>query len=77
VANCLYCLLKDTNHNSNLAVLKVISKFYHYCQLKGATLRRFKFNLRDDYDFNYEIIVNIMYLNSKPVLYIVDSRISF
>jgi hypothetical protein len=76
-ANRLYRLLKDASHNPNLAILEVINKFYHHCQLKGATPRRFKFNLRDDHDFNYKIIVDVMYLNSKPVLHVVDSGTSF
>ena len=39
--------------------------------------RRFKFTLRDDYNFNYEIIVDVMYLNNKLVLYVVDTAIVF
>ena len=29
---------------------------------------RFKFTLKDDYKFNYIVIINIIYLDSKPVL---------
>jgi len=29
---------------------------------------QFKFTLKDNYDFNFYIIVNIIYLSSKPVL---------
>ena len=38
---------------------------------------RFKFTLRDDYNFNYEIIVDVMYLDNKPVLHVVDTAIVF
>ena len=38
---------------------------------------RFKFILKDNYKFNYTVIINIIYLDSKPVLYIVDSLILF
>jgi hypothetical protein len=58
-------------------MFKVINKFYYYYQLKGAALRRFKFNLKDNYNFNYEIFINVIYLNGKLVLYIVDFRTSF
>jgi hypothetical protein len=29
---------------------------------------RFKFILKDDYEFNYSIIINVMYLDKRPVL---------
>jgi hypothetical protein len=38
---------------------------------------RFKFTLKDDYEFNYIVIINIIYLDSKPVLQVVDSWILF
>ena len=33
---------------------------------------RFKFILKDDYEFNAYIITDVIYLNGKPVLYVVD-----
>ena len=38
---------------------------------------RFKFILKDNYKFNYIVIIDIMYLDSKLVLQIVDSLILF
>ena len=35
-------------------------------------LSRFKFILKDNYKFNYYIIIDIIYLNGKLVIYIVD-----
>ena len=32
------------------------------------SLGRFKFTLKDDYEFNYSVYVDIMYLDGKPVL---------
>ena len=29
--------------------------------------------LKDDYKFNYSVIIDIIYLNRKPVLQVVDS----
>ena len=31
-------------------------------------LGRFKFILKDDYKFNYLVIINVIYLNGKPIL---------
>ena len=39
--------------------------------------KKFKFTLKDDYKFNYKVIINIIYLDSKPVLQIVDFLILF
>lgn len=40
-------------------------------------LRQFKFTLKDNYKFNYLIYINIMYLNSKLILYIIDLATTF
>ena len=32
------------------------------------SLGRFKFTLKDDYKFNYLVIIDVMYLNGKLVL---------
>ncbi len=41
------------------------------------SLGRFKFTLKDDYEFNYSVIIDVMYLNRKPVLQVVDSVTAF
>jgi hypothetical protein len=33
---------------------------------------RFKFSFKNNYEFNYFIIIDIIYLNSKLVFYIID-----
>jgi hypothetical protein len=38
---------------------------------------RFKFTLKDNYEFNYTVIMDIMYLDGKLVLQVVDSLILF
>jgi hypothetical protein len=43
----------------------------------AKSLSKFKFILKDNYEFNYIVIINIIYLNSKPVLQVVDSLILF
>ena len=55
----------------------MINKFCHYCQIKSKATRRFKFTLKKDVDFNYKIIVDVMYLDKKPVLYAVDATTDF
>jgi hypothetical protein len=45
--------------------------------MNGKSPKRFKFTLKDDCNFNYEIIIDIIYLDGKSVLQIVDAAISF
>jgi hypothetical protein len=33
---------------------------------------RFKFSLKNNYEFNYFIIIDIIYLNSKLILHVID-----
>jgi hypothetical protein len=33
---------------------------------------RFKFSLKNDYEFNYFVVINIIYLDSKLVFYVID-----
>ncbi|KAF1978730.1 hypothetical protein BU23DRAFT_577015 [Bimuria novae-zelandiae CBS 107.79] len=51
-------LLKDAGHNNFKE------------RTLDSTPRRFKFTLKDNYYFNYKIFVDVMYLRSKPTLYI-------
>ena len=41
------------------------------------SLGRFKFTLKDDYEFDYLVYVDIMYLDGKPILQVVDLATSF
>jgi hypothetical protein len=40
--------------------------------MKANPLKRFKFIFRDEVDYNYEVIIDIMYLDSKYMLYVID-----
>jgi hypothetical protein len=45
--------------------------------MHGKSPGRFKFTLKDDYEFNYSVIIDILYLDRKPVLQVVDSTTAF
>jgi hypothetical protein len=46
--------------------------------MNAARPARFMFTLRDDYEFNYEVVVDIMYLEgNRPTLHVVDTATSF
>jgi hypothetical protein len=71
-------LLKNAGHNDfEERTLEEITKFCHHCQLNSSAPRRFKFTLKDNRHFNYEILVDVMYLGNRPVLHVVDASTAF
>jgi hypothetical protein len=40
-------------------------------------LRQFKFTLKGNHEFNYLVYIDIMYLNSKPTLYVINLVTAF
>ena len=53
------------------------NKFCHYCQIENKIPEQFKFILKKDVDFNYKIIIDIMYLDKNIVFHVVDAAITF
>ena len=52
----------------NTCTIKHLTKFCKQCQLHLKLLGRFKFTIKDNCNFNYLIIVNILYLDRRLVL---------
>ncbi|EED23141.1 hypothetical protein TSTA_065940 [Talaromyces stipitatus ATCC 10500] len=74
----LHKLLKRAGHDDmDYNNLVEIEKFCHHYQMNQQAPQHFKFTLNDDREFNYEIVVNVMYLDGKPVLHIVNWVTSF
>ena len=69
----LYKVLQRSGNKVEIKALEHLTKYCHQCQLHAKSPGRFKFVLKDDYDFNYEIIIDIIYLNNKLVLHIVNT----
>jgi hypothetical protein len=70
-------VLQRAGHEVEVKMIKHLTKYYHDCQMNQKSPGRFKFTLKDDYEFNFSIIIDVMYLNGKPVLQVVDSSTSF
>lgn len=45
--------------------------------MHSKALSQFKFSLKDNLEFNFKIIINVMYIDSKPVIHIVDTATAF
>jgi hypothetical protein len=63
--------------NVNESVMVKIGKYCHQCQMHGSTPGRFRFTIRNDVNFNYRLVVDVMYINGKLVLYAINEAILF
>ena len=70
-------VLKQSGHEFELHTLKHLTRYCEHSQKHGRSPGRFNFTIKDDIDFNYNIIVDILYIESKPVLHIVDEATRF
>lgn len=70
-------VLQRAGHEVEVKAIEHLTKYCHHCQMNQKSPSRFKFTLKDDYDFNFCIIIDVMYLSGKPVLQVVDFSTSF
>jgi hypothetical protein len=75
----LYDLLKRANHEMKKSALKKLIKFCFFCQKHEKFSERFKFILKDDanFNFNYSMIVNVMYIENNSILHVIDDVTRF
>jgi hypothetical protein len=73
----LYDLLKRASHEIKKSALEKLTKFCFFCQKHEKFSERFKFTLRNDVNFNYSIIVNIMYVENNFILHVIDKATRF
>jgi hypothetical protein len=70
-------VLERAGHDVDRSILEKLEKVSHQCQMHEKAPSRFKFTLKDDYEFNYSITIDVFYLDEKPVLHAIDSATSF
>jgi hypothetical protein len=73
----LHDLLKRFDHEVKKAALKKLTKFCTFCQKYAKSSERFKFILKNDVNFNYSIIVDVMYIENHLILHVVDDVTRF
>jgi hypothetical protein len=73
----LHQTLNRVNYNVETRAIEHLVKYCHHCQKHEKLFERIRFTIKNDIDFNYNIIVDILYINFKLVLYIVDEFIRF
>ena len=71
-------VLERAGHSDiNRHTIEYLTKYCKHCQLHSKSPGRFKFTLKDDYNFNYQVIIDVLYLDKKPVLHAVDDATAF
>jgi hypothetical protein len=75
----LHDLLKRFDHDVEKAALKKLTKFCTFCEKYAKSSERFKFMLKDDENcnFNYSVIVDVMYIENHFILHVVDNATRF
>jgi hypothetical protein len=82
-ARRLYEILTRSDHdNVESRVIEHLNKYCHHCQMHEKSPERFSFSIRDsDPEFNFNILMNILYIETKgknkPVLHLVNEATRF
>ena len=69
--------MERLEYNVELQALQHLTKYCEQCPKHGRSPGRFMFILKDDLDFNYNVIIDIMYIGGKPVLHLVHEATRF
>ena len=73
----LQSVLENSKHEINKTMLEKFTKFCIFCQKHGKFSKRFKFILREKVNFNFSIIVDIMYIDNNSILHVIDENTKF
>ena len=73
----LHRLRKRSKHEVNKIVLDKFIEICVFCQKHDWLSNRFKFILRKNVEFNYFIIINIMYIDNNSILHMMNEAIRF
>jgi hypothetical protein len=71
-------LLARAGYKDHRDQLTQLTKFCEFCQRHSRSPSRFRFQIQDeDIAFNHAIVVDVMYIDGKPVLHVVDQATRF
>ena len=76
-AEKLHKVLERSGHETDKKIIDNLTKYCTHCQKHGKLPSRFKFTLKEDTNFNYSILVDIMYIDGSLILHIVNEAIRF
>jgi hypothetical protein len=78
----LQVILDSSDHEINSQTIEYLIKYCHHCQIHEKSSDRFNFTLKNDLEFNFNVIVNILYLEiksdvNKSILHVMNETIRF
>jgi hypothetical protein len=78
----LQTILDRFDHETNFQTIEYFIKFCHHCQVHEKFSSRFSITLKDDLEFNFNIIVYIFYLKikidvNKSILHVMNKTTRF
>ncbi len=79
----LYQILDHSDYDVESQIIDYLTKFCHHCQVHEKFSSRFSFTLKDNLKFNYNVIIDILYLKmrfddvNKSILHLVDETTRF
>lgn len=75
----LQTILERSGHADDIDIdtLRHLTKYCEHCQRHGQSPGRFNFTIRENIDFNFNIIVDILHISGRPVLHLVDQSTRF
>jgi hypothetical protein len=76
-ARRMHKVLERAGHETNLEEITKLTKFCDQCQRHGRAPGRFKFTVRDDHDFNHTVFTDVLTIEGKNVIQIVDEGTAF
>ncbi len=65
-------VLEQSGHEVELHALEHLTRYCKHSQKHGRLPGRCSFTIKDDIEFNYNVVVDIQYIQGKPVLHRVD-----
>lgn len=73
----LEMILDRVDHDFDTCVFCYLIKYCDQCQKHDCAFDWFSFIIKNDVDFNFNVIVKILYITSKSVLHVIDKTICF
>jgi hypothetical protein len=78
----LYEMFMRSDHIVEFRVIEQLNKYCRHCQVHKKSFERFSFSIKDDAEFNFNILMNILYIDAKfsekkLVLHIMNEAIRF
>jgi hypothetical protein len=78
----LQAILDRSDHEINFQTIEYLIKYCHHCQIHEKFSSRFSFTLKNDLEFNFNVIVDIFYLEiksdvNKSILHVMNETIRF